>query len=546
MTEEEIGWYKKFNVPPHPWSPETRMKEVVGYFEMYQFWYRTHPKTGKRFVSTVHPSTGLQTLPDEEWFGEDFSHIVQDVIHLERSFFEQMRELQLKIPYPASRNIEQPHNSITISSIGDVNSYFVCACKSKNSFYSTDTYMLEDSAESSAGSNISSSFRILQSHRMHNCKFAHICFDCIDSLFLFDCRNCQKCFGATNKRNKQYLWFNEQLSKSEYEKRLAEVDLSRRSELEKYKARFLDLMERNTVWPENFNEKCTDVIGEYMVNAVDCKFVFAGMNGPYRDLYHVSYPYGECSACAFSGAPMSASEIYLCNIAPRCAKCAFSYSIQDCQSVEYCYYCYNCEDCFGCFGLQRKRFCLFNKQYTEEEYYAKLDEVKVAMLERGEYGMFFPASFFVGYWPDGGVVQYPETAARNEDFHPLDFEPESGGAVGEIDESKLRSTNDVPDCIDDMKDEDWLGVPIYDANIKRRFSYLKPELDFYRKHRLAPPTSHFIDRVYSFWREANSEVWKETTCGKCAKALLVTINQTYRKRTIYCRPCYLEYLEKNS
>src|SRR3989338_6521559 len=74
MDEEEIGWYKKFNVPPHPWSPETRVKEVVGYFEMYQFWYRTHPETGKKFVSTVHPSTGIHSLPDEEWFGRDFSN----------------------------------------------------------------------------------------------------------------------------------------------------------------------------------------------------------------------------------------------------------------------------------------------------------------------------------------------------------------------------------------------------------------------------------------------------------------------------------------
>lgn len=544
MDEEEIGWYKKFNVPPHPWSPETRMKHNVGYFEMYQFWYRDHPDTGKKFVSSVHPSTKIPSLPDDDWFGRDFSDTNKEV-ELGRSEFDQMYELLLRTPIPASRHIEKPKNSITISSFGDVNSYFVVACKSKNSLYSTDVYQLENSIECSAGSSVTDSFRILQSHRMHNCKFAHVCFDCMDSAFLFDCRNCQNCFGATNKRNKQYLWFNEQLSKGEYEKRLSEVDLSCRSELQKYKDRFMKLMAEDTVWPENFNEKCTNVIGEYTVNAVDCKYIFGGMNGPYRDLYHISYPYGECHTCAFTGAPVNASEIYMCNIASTSSKCLFSYSIKNCQRVEYSYYCHDCEDCFGCFALQRKRFCIFNKQYTEEAYYKKLDEVKSAMLERGEYGHFFPAKFFIGYWPDGGTVLYPETKACDEDYDPLVFDPEADGATGQIDESKLRKNTEVPDCIDDMKDEDWLGVPVYDAKFGRRFAYLKPELDFYRKHRLAPPTDHFIERVYSFWKEENSEVWRSSICGKCQKELLVTINQMYPDRTIYCRPCYLEYLEKN-
>ena len=540
MTEEEVGWYKKFNVPPHPWSPETRMKHVVGYFEMYQFWYRKDPK----HISSVHPSTGIHSLPDEQWFDQDFSSFQKD-IELDRSTLDQMHELLLQVPIPASRHIEKPENSITISSFGDVNSYFVVACKSKNSIYCTDVYMLENSIECSAGSYVTDCFRVMMSHRMHRCKFSHICFDCIDSAFLFDCRNCQNCFGATNKRNKQYLWFNEQLSKGEYEKRLSEVDLSCRSKLNEYKARFMKMMEEDTVWPENFNDKCTNVIGEYTVNAVDCKYVFSGMNGPYRDLYHVSYPYGNAHTCAFTGAPVNASEIYLCNIASTSAKCLFSYSINNCQRVEYCYYCYNCEDCFGCFALQRKRFCIFNKQYTEEEYYRRLDEVKCAMLEQGEYGQFFPVKFFIGYWPDGGTVLYPQTAAKDEDYDPLPFGPEDDGATGEIDESKLRSSKDVPDCIDDMKDEDWIGVPVYDANFGRRFSYLKPELDFYRKHRLAPPTNHFIERVYSFWKEENSEVWRPDACDKCSKELIVTINQTYQNRKIYCKPCYLQYLEQH-
>ena len=94
-----------------------------------------------------------------------------------------------------------------------------------------------------------------------------------------------------------------------------------------------------------------------------------------------------------------------------------------------------------------------------------------------------------------------------------------------------------------MKDEDWIGAPVYDKNYGRRYSYLKPELDFYRKHRLAPPANHFLERVYGFWKEANSEVWRQTQCASCKKSIEATINQTYQNRKIYCRPCYIQYLE---
>jgi hypothetical protein len=34
-----------------------------------------------------------------------------------------------------------------------------------------------------------------------------------------------------------------------------------------------------------------------------------------------------------------------------------------------------CSFCLGCIGLINKSFCIFNKQYTKEERYAKVDEI---------------------------------------------------------------------------------------------------------------------------------------------------------------------------
>ena len=48
--------------------------------------------------------------------------------------------------------------------------------------------------------------------------------------------------------------------------------------------------------------------------------------------------------------------------------CAFC---QDCENCSHCWFtknCIGCSDCFGCINLRQKKYCIFNKQYTKEEY----------------------------------------------------------------------------------------------------------------------------------------------------------------------------------
>src|SRR3990167_1600338 len=72
MTEEEIGWYKKFNVPFSKRAPLTRWWTMTGWFTSYQWWWNKHAETGKPILTFIHPATGLRVLPDKEWFDRDF------------------------------------------------------------------------------------------------------------------------------------------------------------------------------------------------------------------------------------------------------------------------------------------------------------------------------------------------------------------------------------------------------------------------------------------------------------------------------------------
>ena len=547
MDDEEVGWYKKFNVPSSHRSPLTRWWCQSAFFLAGQWWWNKHIETGKPILTFVHPATGLRVMPDKEWFQKDFTSEGGE-FDLNSSFFKQLRELQLKIPLLAERSIKEPQNSIAAFSLGDVNSYFMMFCRSKNSLFSHWVFDMEDSSEAWNGSSIVNSYNIANSQRIHSCKYVRESFDCINSSFLFDCRNCEFCFGATNKRNAKYIWWNEQLTKEEWERRFSEIDLSCRSSLKEHVSRFHKMI-GGAVWPQNFNEKASDSKGEYLTNVENCRYCYSCIDGP-KDLYWVNYASGNASDCAFCSGSYSSNNCYYSSNSSDCSNVLFSYTCGSSQRLEYCIQCYNCEDCFGCNGLNYKKFCIFNKQYTEEEYWNKLDEIKCAMLDMGEYGEWFPLSMAPGYFPDSGAPMYfaADETVGFEALGSLEFDPESEGAIGQelSDVTKLKQIDDVPNCVDDLQIEEWAGVPIYDPVLKRRFSYIKPEYQFHKNHKIALSDEHFILRSKKLYQESNSGKFMNTSCHKCNEKVFTSINPTYKERQIYCKSCYLAFIEETN
>ncbi len=544
MTDEEIDWYKKFNVPPPTVSLPTRWKQHGSWFVGYQFWYQKHPETGKPIVGTIHPATGLKMLPDTEWFTKDFT---EKGIEYDPSapFFAQFRALQVTVPAPAGRNHIEPKNSIAVVSQGDEDSYFVCACRSKRTYYAHVALDVEDSAEVFSGNNIQNSFNVVHSSRIHNCQFIRESRDCMNSAFLFDCRNCEFCFGATNKRNKKYLWWNEQLSKEEWEKRKAEVDLGSRRVMDEQRQKFYELIRNQGIWPENFNENITDSTGEYLTKTTNVHESYLCEGG--TNFYGCNFSYGDARDNAFVGYPVWSTNCYYACSAGRSNLVKFSHLSVQCNDVEYCSFCYNCENCFGCVGLNRKKFCIFNKQYSEEEYWKRLDELKCAMLDRGEYGEFFPTQFSPSYYRDASCIHW--FGGTDEEMIKIgvnDFDPESMEAIGQdlMDASKLHNVSELPDHIKDLGPE-WINAPMFDAVTKRRYAIVAPEVELYKRQNIAPPVKHAVGRMRDLWTQANMGSFTDANCAKCGKSVRVAKNTGHPERRIYCQADYLQYLETN-
>lgn len=64
----------------------------------------------------------------------------------------------------------------------------------------------------------------------------------------------------------------------------------------------------------------------------------------------------------------SNESIYSCVECRNCFNVSFSTKAIACIDSRLLYDCRNCSNCFGCWNLRNKQYCIFNKQYSKEEY----------------------------------------------------------------------------------------------------------------------------------------------------------------------------------
>lgn len=84
----------------------------------------------------------------------------------------------------------------------------------------------------------------------------------------------------------------------------------------------------------------------------------------------------DCTFCTTCEGCYDSLDMAFCN------NCYFTQFADRSYNLWYCYSLIDCHDCFGCSNLNNKSYCIFNVQYTKEEYDKKLIELK--RMPRGE------------------------------------------------------------------------------------------------------------------------------------------------------------------
>ncbi len=84
-----------------------------------------------------------------------------------------------------------------------------------------------------------------------------------------------------------------------------------------------------------------------------------------------------CRDCVDNSHMSKCERVYEGFWLENCYRCYFTIMSVDCQNVLFSRDCLGCTDCFGCTNLRKSSYCIFNKQYSKEEYEQKIAEMRL-------------------------------------------------------------------------------------------------------------------------------------------------------------------------
>ncbi len=405
ITQGDFEFYEKVSpifggkkelIPPPTLCPLCRVQRRLVFRNQTVLFKRQSSEKGEKIFSQWPDNTSFPVYDNVYWHEGDWDAFSyrQDV-DLATSIFMQLKKLYDQTPKIARSIVSGAVNSDYCNNGTDIkNCYLVfgvtrgedCMC-SEICWYSRDCY------ECSQILNCELCFDCTACQGSYDVQSSIFSNDCRNSYFLMNCRSCENCFGCVNLRHAKYCMFNEQLSPAAYEKNVKAMNLhsyTARQEIAKQCFSFFTKHPR----PHAQNTKVDDVTGNYISESKsvhDSFSVNGGENIRYgyylltgvKDSYDYSL-YGNGAELVYESAIVGGGAMNIL----FCAGCYNNVS-----NLLYCLDCYNCSDCFCCSSLERKKYCILNKQYSEEEYERLVPKIIERMRLDGEWGEFFPLPF---------------------------------------------------------------------------------------------------------------------------------------------------------
>ncbi len=537
VTNEDQSYYTRIDVPEPTWCPPCREMRRMAWCNEGTLYNRKCDLTGKPIVSEFSPANPRKVYSVQAWWGDGWDPLSYGRdFDFNRPFFEQFHELELAVP----------HQCVQIES-GDINSdYTHQAGQNKNCYFIFHATFAEDCYY---GYGVKKAKDCVDTHYCHGSELCYECVDvkdcndlawcqdctsCSSSSFLRDCVGCMDCFMCVGLRNKKYCFLNEQLSEAAYKQLLKEVNTGSYQEVQKYLQKFKELQSKH---PFRYlqNAMIENSLGDYLYKSKNAQFCFdcsdiedckylSQVQLRAKDCYDI-YQFGINMELCYEGAMIgsNATNVRFSHIA-----------VGQVSNLTYCMHCYHSSENFGCFSLKKNKFCIFNKQYSEEDYFALKAKIIEHMKQTGEYGEFFPMK--------DSAYGYNETSAQL--FYPLTKEQVQ--AKGWNWEDNLPGTygketlTELPDKIQDVKD-DIVDAVLACAHCKKNYKITAHELNYYRKKNLPLPRECFNCRRVKRHEMRNPRKFWLRKCmdAGCTNEFYSTISPDTGK-IVFCESSYLK------
>ena len=499
--------------------------------------------TGKSIISIYPPDSEYKVYDQHEWhsdkwdafeYGRDFD--------FNRPFFEQFDELMKDVPKISLFTSRNENSDYTNGAQQDRNCYMIFVSDhDEDCYYSYGIDSCKDCVECLNCFECTLCLECIDCSGSYNLAYSERAHNCSDSYFLHDCKNCKNCFGCYGLRGKEYHIFNEPHKKEEYEKKLKELNTGNIDTINHAKEVFAKKVSEQQIHQYYDGNKNENVTGDHIVNCKNCIECYD--SGDLEDCGYLIFSF-KSKDCFDGHVVVDQSELCYETISTiHQYNTQFTYCSWYSKDSMYLDHCISCVDCFACSGLKKAKYCIFNKQYSKEEYESLkakiIEHMKKTPLRQGSAGQAFewghptPAELS----PFG----YNETVAQ--EFYPLSKEEvlKKGWKWQEEESAKYAYEGPKTEISKDIKDvtDEIIEKILICEKSGKPYKITPQELKLYRQHNLPLPRLCFDERHLARIQKRNPrQLWKRK-CQKCDKEIQTSYSPD-RPDKVYCEECYLK------
>jgi len=552
ITPDDLQFYdqispvfqgKKEPIPPPTTCPECRFRERLIWRAELHLFQRKSAFSGKPMLSYFPPEAPQKVVTVEEWHGDTWQGLdAGRPFDFSRPFFAQFEELSRAVPLPAV-SVDYSENCDYVNSASwNKNCYLIAGANhNEDCYYGNFVNDCRSCVDCSFLDRSELCYECVDCTKCYDVRYSQNCSNCTESSFLYACRNCSNCFGSVNIAGKQFVFFNEQLTKQEYERKLKDVGLHQRSRIEEAK----NFFEKHRLkFPHRFmiGEMNEDVTGNGILRsrrAHNCFDVSDLEDCRNCGWLHQAKNCHDCYAWGFT-----AEESYRCmEVGAGSYHVLFSLMTYNGADVLYSWNCrLGCKNVFGCVSLKHNQYCILNKQYTKEEYEELVPKIIEHMRRTPlrspngssagqEWGEFFPFAVC--------PLAYNQTIAQ--DYFPLTKAQATMLGARWKDEEPMPQRQDLavpPDSIEEVQD-DVCGQTFRCESTGKPFKIIPQELRFLRERGIPLPAKSFTARHRNRFLQRNPRKLWNRACAKCQKPIATSYSPE-RPEIVYCEECFLK------
>lgn len=389
ISSEDTAFYAKMQVPPPQQCPDCRAIRRLAWRNERVLYSRACDLCKKTTLSTYPANAPYTVYCRSCWWSDAWDPLEYGrPIDFSKPFFDQFDALMRDVPRNALMNAKT-ENSEFCNETNEISDSYMAIC----SFYGERmmyTYWFgwgSDCVDCSFTLQSNYCYDSQDLLTCHNCMYTYKSTKMTDAQFCFNSSDCVNCFMCVNVHHKSYMIRNTQYTKEEYERIMSQMNLGSYETVQALKKEFWEMTMR---FPRPY---------AWIMQSEDCTGDYVTQSQNVRDSYDVfqqkNARYAWDSGMAVDSmdvlqSGMDCELMYETHSAAYLYNSAFVNWTWNGVDVQYVDSCHHLEYSFGCNGVRKKKFCILNTQYSEEEYKKLCALLVEHMHKTGEYGEFFP------------------------------------------------------------------------------------------------------------------------------------------------------------